>query len=73
VNPGPVPSLAEGRQSDIPIVIPSITVQKEILQVLRSQEASIGGVVLKVKEQIKTLQTLRSTLIAHAVTGRIKV
>ena len=27
----------------------------------------------KVESQIQTLQTLRSTLIAHAVTGKIKV
>jgi hypothetical protein len=33
----------------------------------------IQAVQAKLAEQIQTLQTLRSTLIAHAVTGRIKV
>jgi type I restriction enzyme S subunit len=73
VNPGPVPSLAEGRQSDLPIVLPPLPVQVEILEVLQLREKSIGDVAAKVSSQIESLKNLRSTLIAHAVTGRIKV
>lgn len=73
VNPGPVPSITEGRQSDLPMLVPPLAKQNEILKDLESQERSIYKVMEKVNHEIQSLETLRSTLIAHAVTGRIKV
>lgn len=53
--------------------LPPIGEQAEILAYIQGLSKSIETTIAKVESQIQTLQTLRSTLIAHAVTGKIKV
>ena len=53
--------------------IPPMSEQSEILKFIGDASAAIESGKESVVQQIQTLQTLRSTLIAHAVTGRIKV
>jgi type I restriction enzyme S subunit len=53
--------------------LPSVDEQKAILLFLGDLKAKFDKARSNVESQIQTLQTLRSTLIAHAVTGKIKV
>lgn len=53
--------------------LPSVDEQKAILSYLSDLNAKFDKTRGKVESQIQTLQTLRSTLIAHAVTGKIKI
>ncbi|MES2660463.1 MAG: restriction endonuclease subunit S [Verrucomicrobiota bacterium] len=53
--------------------LPPLSEQVEIVAYIRDLSTQKLRVKLKVESQIKSLKSLRSTLIAHAVTGRIKV
>jgi type I restriction enzyme, S subunit len=53
--------------------LPPIDEQAEILAYIQGLSMSIEKTITKVESQIQTLQTLRSTLIAHAVTGKIAI
>lgn len=53
--------------------LPPIHEQAEILAYIQGLSKSIETTIAKVESQIQTLQTLRSTLIAHAVTGKIAI
>ena len=55
------------------IALPPLDQQKELIETAESLKAQIATAQSKLESQIQTLQTLRSTLIAHAVTGKIKV
>lgn len=55
------------------IVMPPFAEQKAIVSAADQHRANLAGVASKFETQIQSLQTLRSTLIAHAVTGRIKI
>lgn len=52
---------------------PPIHEQQEIVAHLDELTSAFATATTKLESQIQTLQTLRSTLIAHAVTGKIKV
>lgn len=53
--------------------VPPMSEQAELLKFIREFSESIESGKKSVVLQMKSLQTLRSTLIAHAVTGKIKV
>ncbi|MFZ4593745.1 MAG: restriction endonuclease subunit S, partial [Verrucomicrobiaceae bacterium] len=53
--------------------LPPIDEQAEILAYIQGLSKSFETTIAKVESQIQTLQTLRSTLIAHAVTGKIAI
>lgn len=55
------------------IAVPPLNEQKDLIEAAESLKAQIATAQSKLESQIQTLQTLRSTLIAHAVTGKIKV
>lgn len=55
------------------IPLPSVDEQRQILLYLAELNSKFDKVLGNVESQIQTLQTLRSTLIAHAVTGKIKI
>lgn len=57
----------------LPILHPPVKEQVEILAQIAKTEEIEKTLIKTVKSQIQSLKTLRSTLIAHAVTGKIKV
>lgn len=57
----------------LPVLLPPLDEQKRILEALAATDESQKMLIQTMESQIQTLQTLRSTLIAHAVTGKIKV
>lgn len=68
-----VDSLRRPMLTDFPVPLPCIDEQDQIVSRCDEVEQRCDELVAKVESQIQTLQTLRSTLIAHAVTGKIKV
>ena len=67
-NPGAVPSLSEGDQADIPIVIPPMSEQRAIAAFLDRETARIDGLVERKERLIELLQEKRTALITRAVT-----
>lgn len=57
----------------LPVLLPPVDEQKRILEALAATDESQKKLIQTMESQIQTLQTLRGTLIAHAVTGKIKV
>ena len=55
------------------VVSPAVPDITRLLAFLQELDSNGAVVKAKLESQIQTLQTLRSTLIAHAVTGKIKV
>ena len=68
VQPGAVPSLSEGDQAEIPIVIPPMDEQHAIVALLHKRTAQIDALVTKKKQLIELLQEKRRALITLAVT-----
>ena len=67
-NPGAVPSLSEGDQVDIPIVVPPTTEQRAITAFLDHETARIDALVARKERLIELLQEKRTALITRAVT-----
>lgn len=59
--------------ANISIPLPPISEQAAIMKAVAELKAAFQLLGQKVESQIQTLQTLRSTLIAHAVTGKIAI
>lgn len=57
----------------LPVLVPPQEQQRPICDALRAMFEKFNQAKIQIESQIQTLQTLRSTLIAHAVTGKIKV
>ena len=55
------------------IVLPPSEEQKDIILAANKIKKDLAQLDSQFEAQIQSLKTLRSTLIAHAVTGRIKV
>lgn len=72
-NPGAVPSLSEGYQATLPLLLPELDEQSAIASFLDVATAKIDGMVTKVETVIERLQEYRTTLITAAVTGKIDV
>jgi len=58
---------------NFPLALPSADEQRKIFDALKATQESIAKPRSRIIQQMQSLQTLRSTLIAQAVTGRIKV
>ena len=58
---------------EVPVVVPDATEADEIASFIVALSADFLRASSTIESQIQTLQTLRSTLIAHAVTGKIAV
>ena len=67
------PALDTGLINELPIPIPSLTEQQEIVQYLEQQEIKFLKTTKKIKEAIQTLKEYRTALITNAVTGKIDV
>ena len=67
-NPGAVPSLSEGDQADIPIVVPPTTDQRAIADCLDSETAKIDALVAMKEKLNELLQEKRTALLTRAVT-----
>ena len=72
-NPGAVPSISEGYQATIPLIIPPKDEQIAIIEFLDRETGQIDRLVEKVKAAVERLQEYRSALITAAVTGKIDV
>jgi type I restriction enzyme S subunit len=72
-NPGAVPSLSEGYQSTLPLVVPPIEEQPKITDYLDRETAKIDALTERVRNAIDRLQEYRTALITAAVTGKIDV
>ncbi len=72
-NPGAVPSLSEGYQATLPLLLPELDEQSAIATFLDVATAKIDGMVAKVETAIERLQEYRTALITAAVTGKIDV
>lgn len=65
--------ISHGHINDWDIVLPSEREMDDVVANMTALEKSTSVAIRALESQIQTLQTLRSTLIAHAVTGKIKV
>jgi len=72
-NPGAVPSLSEGYQATLPLVVPPSEEQQAIADFLDRETAKIDALIAKVREAIERLKEYRTALISAAVTGKIDV
>ena len=68
VNPGAVPSLSEGDQAQLPILVPPMVEQLAIADFLDRETAKIDALVAKKERLIELLQERRAALIFSAVT-----
>jgi type I restriction enzyme S subunit len=68
-----MPKVNREALADFPIVLPPESEQQQIVSWFSDLESSRVNTLGSIQKQIHSLKTLRSTLIAHAVTGRIKV
>lgn len=57
----------------LPILLPPVEEQAAILAMIAATEETERRLIQTVETQIQSLNSLRSTLIAHVVTGRIKI
>ena len=68
VNPGAVPSLSEGDQSVLPILVPSVQEQQAIATFLDAETAKIDTLVAKNRLLLERLAEFRTALITRTVT-----
>ena len=68
VNPGAVPSLSEGDQSDLVLPVPSIRDQERIVVHLDSETARIDKLITMQESLIERLDEYRTALITRVVT-----
>lgn len=73
VNPGAVPSLSEGYQSILPIFVPSLSEQTEIVNYLTTTLPKIDQLSDTTGRTIARLTEYRTALITAATTGKIDV
>ena len=72
-QPGAVPSLSEGDQADIPIVIPPMSEQHAITRRLDEETTMLDALTTNVREAIDHLNEFRTALVSAAVTGKIDI
>ncbi len=73
VNPGAVPSLSEGDQAILPILVPSTDEQRTTTAHLDAEIGRIDALMLEGERAITLLKERRAALISAAVTGKIDV
>lgn len=70
-NPGAVPSLSEGDQAQLPILVPPIAEQRAIAAYLDRETARLDAMAMQIEETVNLLKERRAALIEAAVTGQI--
>jgi len=73
VNPGAVPSLSEGDQACLPILVPPVGEQQAIAAFLDERTRRIDLLCERVETAIERLEEYRTALVTAAVTGKINV
>jgi len=58
---------------EIPIITPNLTEQDKIVQYITEKSIKIDDSILLINSQLEKIKEYRSSLIYHAVTGKIKV
>ncbi len=59
--------------ANLPVPVPPITAQKNIIEYLESKTAQIEKIIETIHLEIEKLYELRKTLVNDVVTGKIKV
>jgi len=67
-NPGAVPSLGEGYQEILPLLVPPRSEQTQIARFLDHQTARIDALIAEQQRLIELLKEKRQAVISHAVT-----
>ena len=70
---GGQPNISKEKIDSFPLLLPDRTEQLEIANWLDSQEDKVDKLKQKIQTQITILRERRTSLISHAVTGKIKV
>jgi type I restriction enzyme S subunit len=73
VNPGAVPSFSEGDQSILPISVPPLREQDELIDYLAAETRKLDTLITEATQAITLLRERRAALISAAVTGKIDV
>lgn len=68
-----LPSMTQTDLLNLSVTIPSISEQIEITQFLDNENAKFDNLITKQKNLIEKLKEYRSSIISHAVTGKIDV
>lgn len=68
-----LPSMTQTDLLNLSVTIPSISEQIEITQFLDNENAKFDNLISKQKKLIEKLKEYRSSIISHAVTGKIDV
>ena len=66
-------SLKMDELNKMPIVLPKIEAQERIVKFINEENQRINNLVVKQKNLIEKLKEYRSSIISHAVTGKIDV
>lgn len=72
-NPGTVPSVNITQLKELVLPFPMMEEQKSISSYIDIKTKTIQSCIKKIKSQTEILQKYRSSLIYHAVTGKIKI
>lgn len=67
------PKLMNGTMSRIPICLPPVKEQREIVECIESESAEVERLIERERDVIELLQELRTSLISEVVTGKIDV
>ncbi|MEH2121288.1 restriction endonuclease subunit S [Nostoc sp.] len=59
--------------ANIPLLLPSVNEQQQIVQYIKTETNKIDEVIAKAEKEIELIQEYRTTLISDAVTGKIDV
>jgi restriction endonuclease S subunit len=57
----------------LPILVPSLKEQAQIIDYLDKETKYIDAMIVKLKMSIELLKEYKTSLISHAVSGKIKV
>lgn len=68
-----IQNIGADKYSNMPIPIPSIDIQEEIIHYLEKKCAEIDGVIVDKKKQLETLEEYKKSLIYEYVTGKKEV
>lgn len=68
-----MPKVNREAMSEFPIVIPNLFEQEQIYSYIDDIHQKSSQVIVAIQKEVKLLQEYKQTLIAHAVTGKIKV
>ena len=66
-------SLKMDELNKMPIVLPKIEAQERIVKFINEENQRINNLVVKQKNLIEKLKEYRTSIISHAVTGKIDV